>query len=357
MKCARCGHDATYPQRQGGACPSCKGRFAFEPRTGDPLSDMAWKSALDQVSSGGTVRFTLANLHHAVARRMKVSSSAPAGWVFIALGAAGLVAGLLAETAALAVVALVLAAIGAALVATKRTGLALDEPTFRALHQRWVAAHGAPPRLIAPRPTPRLPAPAVAQELESYSFDRAVVCDRPETVDLLLGNDFHFENNCAVLTADGYPRHAFDVVRKMLRQNPRLEVFVLHDATPDGCTLAHTLKTDPDWFGNRDVRVYDVALRPAQAAKHPTLVVREPRAVEPHPALTEDERLWLAAYTLSVAAFSPEQTIKRLFRAINRMPELAEGGGDGGGGGGGDAAVVLWATDAHASDGGGDSFG
>ena len=33
----------------------------------------------------------------------------------------------------------------------------------------------------------------LAHELGHYSFDRVVVCDDPETVDLLLGNDFHFE--------------------------------------------------------------------------------------------------------------------------------------------------------------------
>ncbi len=76
MMCARCGHDSTYPQRSGGVCPGCRKHFAFEPRTGDPVADMGWKSAIEWVSSHGTVRFTEDHLHHAIARRVKRKSAA-----------------------------------------------------------------------------------------------------------------------------------------------------------------------------------------------------------------------------------------------------------------------------------------
>ena len=47
-------------------------------------------------------------------------------------------------------------------------------------------------------------------DIADYSFDRAVICDRARTADLLIANNFHFENNCAVLSVDGYPPHAFE---------------------------------------------------------------------------------------------------------------------------------------------------
>jgi DNA-directed RNA polymerase subunit RPC12/RpoP len=356
MKCARCGHDSTYPQRTDRVCPNCKKKFAFEPRTGDPINDVAWKSALDQVSSNGTVRFTRANLHQAVARRIKRPDSSSSGWVMIAIGGILMVVALVVGSFVPGVLGVGFLFFGALLAFAKTPeGLTLDARTFDQLYTRWVAAHGAPAKLIEPRSAAQLPAPEMAAELEQYSFDRAVICDRPETVDLLLGNDFHFENNCAVLTVDGYPRHAAPTVRKMLRQNPRIEVFALHDATPDGCALAHTLRHDPEWFGGTDVRIYDVALRPAQAAKMPTLIVKETRAVMPHPSLSETERRWLEQHWMSLAALSPEQLIKRLYRAINRMPEITASTGDAGATSG--DAIILWSTDAHASDGGGDSFG
>jgi hypothetical protein len=355
MKCARCDHDSTYPQRTARICPGCKKQFAFEPRAGDPLSDMAWKSAIDWCSSGGTVRFTRSNLHHAIARRM-AAKRAPVGSVLLIVAAIVLfivaISKAVLGVAILAGGALLLGIWG--LEAHKRRGLTLERGEFDRMLRQWIDAHGSPAKLIAPVVTTAPPARAVAEELEHYSFDRAVVCDVPDTVDLLLGNDFHFENNCAVITADGYPGHAFATVRKMLSQNPRLEVFVLHDATVEGCVLARHLRTSSDWFAGSAVRVYDVALRPAQAAKQPKLLWHDARHVGQDPALTDDERAWLARHSMSVAALSPEQTIKRLFRAINRMPELAALGGATSST---DDTVILWTTDAHASDGGGDSFG
>src|SRR5207245_10189890 len=99
---------------------------------------------------------------------------------------------------------------------------------------RWREVHEAPEGVItrkAREETRRRPA---EPDLPDYSFDRAVICDRARTVDLLIANNFHFENNCAVLAIGGYPQGPFETVRAMLRKNPRLQVFALHDATTSG---------------------------------------------------------------------------------------------------------------------------
>jgi hypothetical protein len=101
-------------------------------------------------------------------------------------------------------------------------------------------------------------------DIADYSFDRAVICDRARTADLLIANNFHFENNCAVLSVDGYPEPLFDTVRAMLKRNPKLHVFALHDSSPAGCRLAHRLRTNPEWFAGQG-KVTDVGLRPSQA--------------------------------------------------------------------------------------------
>ncbi len=361
MMCARCGHDSTYPQRSGGVCPGCRKHFAFEPRTGDPVADMGWKSAIEWVSSHGTVRFTEDHLHHAIARRVKRKSAAAVvgilggvfGVVFVGVGISGGSAGV----GIFGVFVMLGAVIGAT--ASKMMapiGLAMTRGEFDTLFARWCAAHGKPKDLIAPRAASRPLTAEMKRELANYSFDRAVICDRPETVDVLLGNDFHFENNCAVLTAGGYPDHAAPLIRTMLAQNPRLEVFVLHDATVEGCVLAHELRHSPEWFGGKDVRVFDVALRPAQAKAHTALHWNLPRDVGSHPAITPDEARWLSARSMRLAAFSPEQIIKRLFRAMQHLPELADAAGaDSSSGSTSD--VILWNTDATTSDGGADSFG
>lgn len=361
MKCARCDHDSTYPQRTGGICPGCQKHFAFEPRTGDPVADMGWKSAIDWVSSNGTVRFTEDHLHHAIARRVKRKSAAAV--VGFGLGALGLAIAAVGGSAGSAPAGIfgslvMFTAIIAAAYMQKAafSGLTLTRGEFDSLFRRWVSAHGTPKGLIAPRGASRPLTPEMKHELASYSFDRAVICDRPETVDVLLANDFHFENNCAVLTAGGYPEHAAPLIRTMLDGNPRLEVFVLHDATVEGCVLAHELRHSPDWFGGKAVRVFDVALRPAQAMAHTTLHWDTPRDPGSHPAITPGEARWLATRSMRLAAFSPEQIIKRLFRAMQHLPEVVDApGGDGINGSTGD--VILWNADATTSDGGADSFG
>ena len=117
---------------------------------------------------------------------------------------------------------------------------------------RWLQTSTACPKgLIVRRARSRRPHARSTRtaDIGDYSFDRAVICDRPETVDLLLANNFHFENNCAVLAVDGYPRaRVRDRARDAAASNPRLEVFALHDATRRGCELAHRLATDERWF-------------------------------------------------------------------------------------------------------------
>jgi hypothetical protein len=123
----------------------------------------------------------------------------------------------------------------------------LDSSRFERLYARWEAEHGPPPGVIKRRPAAES-TPEVEADVGDYSFDRAVICDRARTVDLLLANNFHFENNCAILSVDGYPQGPFETVRSMLKRNPRLAVYALHDATPAGCRLARTLAQDPAWF-------------------------------------------------------------------------------------------------------------
>jgi hypothetical protein len=357
MKCIRCQHDARYPERSGKRCPKCRGAYAFELRDGDPLSDAAWQKTIDLLGAGGTVRFTRENLRAALARRMRTSRVGP----FIA----GLVPGVILITlsaillsegqagAALVPLAIYLPILALAVRAARSIPpCPIDGDRFDRLLRQWKEAHGPVAGLISPKSHGHRASAALDEELSRYSFDRAVICDQPETVDLLLGNNFHFENNCAVLTLGGYPEHAAPMVRKMLRQNPRLEVFVLHDATPEGCTTAWRLRHEAGWFDSPEVRIFDVALRPGQAKKMRRLVWshRAPIFIAEHPALDASERSWLSRHTMHLAALPPEQLIKRLYRAMQHLPELAATGGSTDG-------VIFFASDASASDGGADSFG
>ena len=360
MKCIYCQRDSKKSERIDGKCPGCQKSFALEPTGGTP-TDAAFKAAIDRVSGQGAVRFTPDNLYFELART-KFGGRANLGCAVVAL-----VIAVVVSAPALGLWSV----IGGAAVAVglflyhrgQRRLVQLDRLTFETWLGLWKGTHGGPAGLIQPRAAlpPADSNAAMLSELEQYSFDRAVICDRRETVDLLLANSFHFENNCAVLSFQGYPESVFDIVRRMLKRNPKLHIFALHDATLEGCAMAHTLAHSPEWFAGQGP-IFDVGLRPAHAPAFEGLwqEAAPADASSPQPeGVTAEEYAWLRRYRLSLAAVRPEQVIKRLFRAISERKTdsvaLTTTGGDSGPVSHVD--TVIFSTDATSSDGGGDNFG
>jgi hypothetical protein len=375
MKCIRCQHDSKYKDRGDRRCPQCRKEFAFEPQKGDLLTDAAFQSAIDAVSAQGRVRWGVEHLYYEVCRRRRNRPGSLRGYLAFLGFVAGTVAGvvLLAGRAPgpvpvvggilLGVVVAVVAGIGTTFLVNRvrwrpRT-VVVARGQFDEMWARWGKVHAAPKGVIVRKtgaPTRR----AAEPDLADYSFDRAVICDRARTADLLIANNFHFENNCAVLAIGGYPPGPFETVRAMLQKNPRLQVFALHNATAPGCRLAHRLATSPEWFQHLG-RVTDVGLRPRHARPFDGLLLAsEGDAFTPGDGLSAEEAAWLSRFSLELAAIRPEQVLKRLFRAINGTPDRdVEGEGTSGSRGNGSAAYdeASFADNAGDSDGGADSFG
>ena len=188
----------------------------------------------------------------------------------------------------------------------------------------------SPKAMITRAHTRGTPAPArkLEADIADYSFDRAIICDRARTADILLANNFHFEHNCAVLSVDGYPEAHFETIRQMLKRNPRLGVFALHDATAKGCRLAHKLVTDTAWFAALG-KVTDVGLRPRHAKAFTSMFLpHQGPLVQIGEGISEAEAEWLNKQTLELAALRPEQVLKRLYKAMHR--DDSDNGGDSG---------------------------
>jgi hypothetical protein len=164
---------------------------------------------------------------------------------------------------------------------------------------------------------------AVSSDVSAYSFDGLVVCDRPEIAQFLIGNNFHFENNCAVLSITGYPESIFDTTMEMLRRNPDLQVYALHDCTPRGIGLVDHLRTSPNWFLDSSAIIIDIGIRPRQilAAGNNIFVLSSESsardAVQLPPAIRQDlsaeelEWLELGNY-VELESFSAQRLIKIL---------------------------------------------
>jgi hypothetical protein len=212
----------------------------------------------------------------------------------------------------------------------------VEQTQFEEWLDRWNSINNAPAKILPPPQNASLPA-ASNPEVTAYSFDRVVVCDKSTIAQLLISNNFHFENNCAILTIDGYPQSIFTTTMEMLRRNLDLKVYALHNCSPNGVRLTRRLREET-WFPNPDIPIIDVGILPRQIMENTEVMTPQSEAsartsqqLEPEirASLNPDELAWLdAGCYLDLESFSPQKLIQILQRAINESRELAvvEGG-------------------------------
>jgi hypothetical protein len=203
---------------------------------------------------------------------------------------------------------------------------------------KWNSINNSPAKILAPPQISNLPA-APNPEVTAYSFDRVVVCDTPEIAQLLISNNFHFENNCAILTIDGYPQSIFDMTMEMLARNPELKVYALHNCSPQGLQMIRRLRAEEIWFPNPEIPIIDVGILPRQIMENSDVMtpqstesaaVARQLAPDLRNSLNPVELEWLdAGCYLELESFPPQKLIQILQRAINESRELATiDGGD-----------------------------
>lgn len=191
---------------------------------------------------------------------------------------------------------------------------------------RWQQINGSILKIL-PSPNQENTLAAVNTDVTAYSFDRLVVCDSATIAQLLIANNFHFENNCAILSITGYPQSIFDTTMEMLRRNPDLKVYAVHDCNPQGIGLVHNLRTNASWFLSSEIVIIDIGLTPrqiiatkrgmfiqsslesAQAAKQLPQEVRQ--------SLSAEELAWLeSGKFVELESFTPQRIIKVLQKGI-----------------------------------------
>ena len=200
-----------------------------------------------------------------------------------------------------------------------------DVTQFQGWLDRWQQVNGSAANLLPSALEGRTPI-TVNPDVTAYSFDRLVVCSTSTTAQLLIANNFHFENNCAILSITGYPQSIFDTTMAMLRRNPELKVYAFHDCDPRGIGLIHQIRSSPQWFQNSNVEIFDVGLLPRQVFPSTSMFIQKStdavQAAKQMPndvrsSLSNEEVEWLEAGNIvELESFTPQQLIHILNRGI-----------------------------------------
>lgn len=208
--------------------------------------------------------------------------------------------------------------------------LIINQNLFQEWVNRWEQINGTITNMLPPPRQQNIPA-RINPDITAYSFDRVVVCDSAEIAQLLIANNFHFENNCAVLSVTGYPQDIFSTVMQMLRRNSDLKVYALHDASPRGVSLVNHIRTSPNWFLNTDVTIYDLGLLPRQLMNNSQVFIQSSEesikdckklSIDVLKDLTEVEIKWLeSGKYVELESFTPQKLLRVLTQGIAKSTQ------------------------------------
>ena len=201
-----------------------------------------------------------------------------------------------------------------------------DNNQFQTWLNRWQEINGSISNILTAPREEALPA-AVNPDITAYSFDRLIVCDSANIAQILIANNFHFENNCAILSITGYPQSIFATTMEMLRRNPDLQVYAFHDCSPRGMGLIRQLCNSREWFAGTDIVIVDVGLTPRQImnTKRGMFIQSSTESAEATSQLSPEikasisieELQWLeSGKFVELESFTPQRLIQVLNRSI-----------------------------------------
>lgn len=353
MKCIKCGTDNKLKDRtgNGGQCTRCNHPFTFEPTAMGTVkfTDPFFAKAIDDVSTNGSLFFTIKQLGYILDRRLQKRRGQEIVGCFYALAFfISCFAFIVTKNFIILVSSIGLwVLLGVIMQAIQKSSTKTQQPLVKDSDvdnwlEAWARKNGEVSQQLPPVTSLGVLNSGnnvAVSDVSNYSFDRLVVCDRPAIAQMLIANNFHFEHNCAVLSVSGYPQQIFSTTMEMLRRNPDLQVFAFHDCSAKGVRLVHELGNSSDWFVGSNVRIVDIGLLPRQVlAKSKGLSIynsskaaQDARSLGPQirQGLSPKELEWLdKGNYVELESFTPQKLIMVLQQGILGAQQL--GSADGG---------------------------
>lgn len=320
MICIKCNKDANKKERDAGhgRCPSCRHPFVTE-RANDGLTDKAIQTAETQVSAGGLFYFLPSHLHYQLLRRTRKKLQWCA-W-FITLSALFFFPSLaFAGRGGTWIIAIIsFLCLSAAL--AQQSSLNKTIKRLKKIVSKWIEINPNSKLLTAQNAQSISSKPSENSELETISFERVLICDRDEYVDFFLANLFHFHYSCPVLGGNHYPASVCSDMLRRLKSNQQLDVFLLHDYTPQGYAFAEHIKNDPRWFGGHShFNIIDLGLLKEQQPLFKSMLVKQ------RDLTTNNTKSHVRGHkkVAELSLFKPETLITLCGNAINEKIPLHE---------------------------------
>lgn len=240
MKCPQCDRNQRRG-REGMRCQSCSYQFLFDPQK-DHLSstvklhDKLFEKIVAHASARGTYAFTPNQLFSSA--RHFGRGSRTGCIIVLVFFAIFFIVGLWGEFLPFLFFGLIFLAILllGSLVSLLR-GRQPKRKSWDRFVARWLKADRAIPGLIDSPALQDPPPEWEEKDIYDYGVSALLLCDQPETVDLLVLNQFHTQTNTLILTASGYPSYLLEKADDLLTRSPDLPVYLLHDPGSDPETM------------------------------------------------------------------------------------------------------------------------
>ena len=240
MQCPECG-----TQQKNIITPRCRCgyQFVFQEKTAQGMTDTQFRDLLQRAGENGIFYFTFPQLYtvwcqqdaeekHSLLQKKLTA----AGGLLLALSAGCFFFfGWLG-----AFFSLIFLIIPWLIIRQHRQQALPDLGRLKRLLKQWQTGNGGGDEMLLIQPSLHKPPPDLQEkDLYDYGVEKIIIVERPILVDLLVKNGFHADQNALIFSRDGYPDYIVQRAQKMLRLNSSLPIYLLHDASEAGMTMAH----------------------------------------------------------------------------------------------------------------------
>ncbi len=190
----------------------------------------------------------------------------------------------------------------------------------------WQKTNGSIKKLLSDVYKTNIKNVNINNDITAYSFDKLLVCDSDIIAQFFIANNFHFETSCAIFSITKYPESIFEITMQMLRRNPDLKVYALHNCSPGGVSLVHYLRSHDEWFKNSDVKIIDLGILPRQVLKSQKIWIKRTEesasqaqqlSAQIQQSLRYEELKWLMdGNFVELESLQPQKLIQILNRSI-----------------------------------------